>query len=84
MKVQQGWLPPHEAEELKAKLAAAETQVEELREAIRLTREYVGPDVLPAVAGWSWYDAMLATGGWDERDPSNYDGGTTTDRKQDR
>ena len=24
MKVQQGWLPPHEAEELKAKLAAAE------------------------------------------------------------
>jgi endogenous inhibitor of DNA gyrase (YacG/DUF329 family) len=33
--------------------------VEELTEAIRLTREYVGPDILPAVFGWSWYDALV-------------------------
>lgn len=30
----------------------------ELAEAIRLTREYVGADLLPAVDGWSWYDAL--------------------------
>jgi hypothetical protein len=32
--------------------------VEELTEALRLTREYVG-DVLPAIVGWSWYDALV-------------------------
>lgn len=32
--------------------------VRELAEAIRLTREYVGEDLLPAVEGWSWYDAL--------------------------
>jgi hypothetical protein len=30
----------------------------QLAEAIRLTREYVGDDLLPAQPGWSWYDAM--------------------------
>lgn len=25
-------------------------------EAMRLTREYVGVDTLPAVSGWSWFD----------------------------
>jgi hypothetical protein len=30
----------------------------ELAQAIRLTREYVGEDLLPAVEGWSWYDAL--------------------------
>jgi hypothetical protein len=32
--------------------------VRELAEALRLTREYVGEDLLPAVEGWSWYDAL--------------------------
>ena len=39
--------------------------VELLREAIRLTREYVGERMLPAVEGWSWFDAVKATGGFD-------------------
>jgi hypothetical protein len=30
------------------------------REALRLTREYVGEDTLPAIPGWSWFDAMQA------------------------
>lgn len=30
----------------------------QLAEAIRLTREYVGTRLLPAVAGWDWYDAL--------------------------
>lgn len=29
-----------------------------LAEALRLTREYVGADRLPAIEGWSWYDAL--------------------------
>lgn len=32
--------------------------IRELTEAIRLTVEYVGTDTLPAIEGWSWYDAM--------------------------
>lgn len=32
----------------------------QMYEALRLTREYVGEDVLPAIEGWSWYDAMTA------------------------
>ena len=39
--------------------------VELLREAIRLTREYVGYRMLPATEGWSWFDAVKATGGFD-------------------
>lgn len=34
--------------------------LEVAKEAIRLTREYVGADVLPAINGWSWYDATVA------------------------
>lgn len=30
------------------------------REALRLTREYVGEHQLPAVEGWSWFDAVTA------------------------
>jgi hypothetical protein len=30
---------------------------EDAREAFRLTREYVGEDMLPEIPGWSWYDA---------------------------
>lgn len=33
--------------------------VNDLTEAIRLTVEYVGVDVLPPIEGWSWYDAMV-------------------------
>lgn len=32
--------------------------IAELAQAIRLTREYVGEELLPAVEGWSWYDAL--------------------------
>lgn len=31
----------------------------ELTEAIRLTVEYVGNDMLPAIEGWDWYDALV-------------------------
>lgn len=37
----------------------AERGLAELAQAIRLTREYVGEDALPATEGWSWYDALL-------------------------
>ena len=33
--------------------------VEELTEALRLTAEYTGQGVLPAIEGWSWYDALV-------------------------
>jgi hypothetical protein len=36
----------------------AEAALAELAQALRLTREYVGEDLLPAVEGWSWYDAL--------------------------
>ena len=32
--------------------------VEELTEALRYTAEYTGQGVLPAVEGWSWFDAL--------------------------
>jgi hypothetical protein len=32
--------------------------IADLAQAIRLTREYVGADLLPAIEGWSWYDAL--------------------------
>lgn len=35
-----------------------EDQIRELTEAIRLTVEYVGVDILPPIEGWSWYDAL--------------------------
>jgi hypothetical protein len=36
----------------------AEEAVAGLAQALRLTREYVGADLLPAVKGWDWYDAL--------------------------
>jgi hypothetical protein len=49
-------------ETLRASKTAAEQDwrsiAAQLAEAIRLTREYVGENMLPAVPGWSWYDAM--------------------------
>jgi len=29
-------------------------------EAFRHTREYIGEDLMPAIEGWSWYDAVQA------------------------
>ncbi len=39
--------------------------VERLREAIRLTREYVGERMLPAREGWTWFEVIGATGGYE-------------------
>lgn len=33
--------------------------IEELTEAIRYTVEYVGPEMLPPIEGWAWWDAMV-------------------------
>ena len=33
--------------------------IRELTEAIRFTVEYVGNDMLPAIEGWDWYDALV-------------------------
>lgn len=32
--------------------------VRELAQALRLTREFVGEELLPPIDGWSWYDAL--------------------------
>lgn len=39
--------------------AAAVAAIDDLADAIRLTVEYVGNDTLPALAGWSWFDALM-------------------------
>lgn len=36
-----------------------EDAIKELCEAIRLTVEYVGINVLPPLPGWSWYEALV-------------------------
>ncbi|KKM65387.1 hypothetical protein LCGC14_1491870 [marine sediment metagenome] len=45
--------------------ASRDGKVEELRKACKaaldgfhFTREYVGEEMLPAIEGWSWYDAV--------------------------
>lgn len=38
--------------------ASETSMVEELTKALVHTVEYVGPNLLPAVEGWSWYDAL--------------------------
>ncbi len=43
-----------------ADLKGLRNAAEQAREAFRLTREYVGEDLLPAIEGWSWYDADQA------------------------
>ena len=48
-----------EAEAAGLVAVVAETAVHELCEAIRLTAEYVGPKTLPAIDGWSWFDALV-------------------------
>lgn len=47
-------------------VAQAAGDIHTLREAIRLTREYVGDRTLPAVPGWTWFDAIVATGGFED------------------
>lgn len=37
---------------------AQEGAVSDLVDAIRLTVEYLGNDTLPAIEGWSWFDAL--------------------------
>jgi hypothetical protein len=41
----------------------------EMAEALRLTREYIGPDLLPALAGWSWFDALEGWNAWLDEQP---------------
>ncbi len=36
-----------------------EDALERCIEAMRLTREYVGEEMLPPLPGWSWYDATV-------------------------
>ena len=45
------------AEARLAKYEALEAAAYRAIEAFRLTREYVGEGLLPALPGWSWYDA---------------------------
>lgn len=35
-----------------------EAAIDELTEALRLTVEYVGNEVLPAREGWTWFDVL--------------------------
>lgn len=39
--------------------AVPDAATRELTEAIRLTVEYTGNDMLPAIEGWDWYDALV-------------------------
>lgn len=50
----QGWVPPYTP-----RAAVPDAAIRELTEAIRLTVEYVGNDMLPAIEGWDWYDALV-------------------------
>ncbi len=42
------------------RLEEAEHLLAKAREALRLTREYVGEERLPNIEGWSHYDATVA------------------------
>ena len=50
--------PAHAFAEADAKRLAE--VVEQCIEAFRLTREYLGEDVLPNIEGWAHYDAVVA------------------------
>lgn len=53
-----GVLDIDQAEELFRLVEVSAAQ--QLAEALRLTVEYVGTATLPALPGWSWYDALTA------------------------
>jgi hypothetical protein len=55
-----GLTPKPEGESGSAAQNQEETLLWQAREALRFTREYVGEDTLPAIEGWSWYDATVA------------------------
>lgn len=42
-----------------SRAAVPDAATDELTEAIRLTVEYTGNDILPAIEGWSWFDALV-------------------------
>ena len=46
--------------DLEEALRLANEDAERLAWAFRLTREYVGEALLPAIEGWSWFDALKA------------------------
>lgn len=43
-----------------ARITELERHAVMLAQALRHTQEYVGPDLLPALPGWSWFDALEA------------------------
>lgn len=43
---------------LTVRIAELEVRADLLAEALRLTQEYVGDETLPALPGWSWFDAL--------------------------
>lgn len=42
---------------LQARVAELESVLREYRQAMDFTRQYVGYETLPAIPGWSWFDA---------------------------
>jgi len=58
--------PDHGCEEFFCReMHDADAIVHQLREAIRLMREYAGERIFPAHRGWDWYKAINATGGFE-------------------
>ncbi len=49
-----------------AKADEAKKMADKLAEALRLTQEYCGDDLLPPKPGWSWFDALEAYKSWVE------------------
>ena len=52
----------HQRDAAKEQLRGLANALKQSREALRLTQEYCGAELLPALPGWSWYDAYLAAG----------------------
>jgi hypothetical protein len=46
-------------------LSTAKLAISVLRQAIRLTQEYVGDELMPPLEGWDWYDALKVTEKYD-------------------
>jgi len=44
-------------QDLEKKIGVLTAALNEYRQAMELTRQYVGYMTLPAIEGWSWYDA---------------------------